>query len=308
MWDVVGKVDSKNFVRAFWEFCRPHTIVGTTLQVFTAYFLVTAQEGVFAKNLSVLVLTWLSCIAMNIYVVGINQMVDLEIDKVNKPYLPMASGEFSKSFGSAVSIGLGLFALLTSVFQSQYLFATVATILAIGTLYSVPQVYLKGKPLWAALAIATARGLVLNLGAFLHFSYLILGQTQLPFSIIAFAGWAFGFGVVIALMKDIPDLSGDKLFGVQTLTVRLGAKPVFYLALGTLTVTYIGLSLAGAADFSTGSAVLLTGAHLSILVFLWMKMVRLDFLSSETVFRYYMLIWRFFYVEFVLFCFCFYLK
>ncbi|KAJ0514853.1 putative homogentisate phytyltransferase [Helianthus annuus] len=32
------------------------------------------------------------CLA-NLYVVGINQLSDIEIDKVNKPYLPLPSGE-----------------------------------------------------------------------------------------------------------------------------------------------------------------------------------------------------------------------
>ncbi|KAJ0744758.1 putative homogentisate phytyltransferase [Helianthus annuus] len=32
------------------------------------------------------------CLA-NLYVAGINQLSDVEIDKVNKPYLPLASGE-----------------------------------------------------------------------------------------------------------------------------------------------------------------------------------------------------------------------
>lgn len=36
---------------------------------------------------------------MNICIVGLNQLYDVEIDRVNKPYLPLASGELSKQQG-----------------------------------------------------------------------------------------------------------------------------------------------------------------------------------------------------------------
>ena len=34
----------------------------------------------------------------NAFIVGINQIYDEDIDKVNKPFLPVASGEMSKRF------------------------------------------------------------------------------------------------------------------------------------------------------------------------------------------------------------------
>lgn len=36
---------------------------------------------------------------MNICIVGLNQLYDVEIDRVNKPYLPLASGELSVQQG-----------------------------------------------------------------------------------------------------------------------------------------------------------------------------------------------------------------
>lgn len=36
---------------------------------------------------------------MNICIVGLNQLYDVEIDRVNKPYLPLASGELSERQG-----------------------------------------------------------------------------------------------------------------------------------------------------------------------------------------------------------------
>ncbi|KAF5787644.1 putative homogentisate phytyltransferase [Helianthus annuus] len=52
------------------------------------------------------------CLA-NLYVVGINQLSDVEIDKVNKPYLPLASGELPVRTGILLTslyafLGFGL--------------------------------------------------------------------------------------------------------------------------------------------------------------------------------------------------------
>lgn len=46
---------------------------------------------------------------MNVAIVGINQLYDVEIDKVNKPYLPLASGELSMQQGGLLSRGNGNF-------------------------------------------------------------------------------------------------------------------------------------------------------------------------------------------------------
>ncbi len=39
---------------------------------------------------------------MNICIVGLNQIFDVPIDRINKPYLPLASGEFSMCMGKSL--------------------------------------------------------------------------------------------------------------------------------------------------------------------------------------------------------------
>ena len=39
---------------------------------------------------------------MNICIVGLNQIFDVPIDRINKPYLPLASGEFTMRMGQSV--------------------------------------------------------------------------------------------------------------------------------------------------------------------------------------------------------------
>lgn len=59
-----------------------------------------------------LLLAWIGSLAANLYVVGLNQLYDLEIDRVNKPYLPLASGDFSLREGRGIVLASGLVALL----------------------------------------------------------------------------------------------------------------------------------------------------------------------------------------------------
>ena len=52
-----------------------------------------------------------SALAMNVSIVGLNQLYDIEIDKVNKPYLPLASGAFSVRTGQLIVIASALISL-----------------------------------------------------------------------------------------------------------------------------------------------------------------------------------------------------
>jgi hypothetical protein len=52
------------------------------------------------------------------------------------------------------------------------------------------------------------------------------------------------FGTIIAIMKDIPDIIGDRLFSISSFSVRLGARPVFAFA-WRLLFTLLAASSAG---------------------------------------------------------------
>jgi homogentisate phytyltransferase/homogentisate geranylgeranyltransferase len=47
-----------------------------------------------------------------------------------------------------------------------------------------------------------------------------------PESLVATAFFAV-FGVVIAIMKDVPDVQGDKLFEIPSFSVKKGAALMF---------------------------------------------------------------------------------
>ena len=62
------------------------------------------------------------------------------------------------------------------------------------------------------------------------------------------------FSFAIAVLKDVPDIEGDRRFSIRTFTVRLGPERVFRIGLAALALAYGGmivlgpLLLAGYAD------------------------------------------------------------
>jgi hypothetical protein len=98
---------------------------------------------------------------MNVYITGLNQLLDIEIDRINKPDLPLASGELSPFAGSllvagalVLSLGLGWWHpwLSTNALRITLLGSAV-----LGTLYSAPPFRLKRFPLLASACIITVR-------------------------------------------------------------------------------------------------------------------------------------------------------
>src|SRR4029434_1159046 len=77
-----------------WRFSRPHTLVGTTASILRIYAIATSElRGVaLGDGIGDLALTLLAGAAVNLYIVGLNQCEDVEIDRINKPWLPIPAG------------------------------------------------------------------------------------------------------------------------------------------------------------------------------------------------------------------------
>ena len=63
---------------------------------------------------------------------------------------------------------------------------------------------------------------------------------QLTRPVVFATGFMLMFSIVIALFKDIPDVSGDSGAGLRTLSVRLGQQRVFWVCIGLLEAAYAG--------------------------------------------------------------------
>lgn len=105
--DAKGTVTAHGYPRgrvtagAIWRFGRPHTIIGTTISIIsvTACALDTTEQMTLAPVVAALGLAIATSLLMNVYIVGLNQMTDVAIDRINKPRLPVASGELTIAQG-----------------------------------------------------------------------------------------------------------------------------------------------------------------------------------------------------------------
>lgn len=285
----------------FIRFSRPHTIIATSLQVTGLFILAGGMEETTGRSLTILLFAFISCLSANIYIVGLNQLQDIELDRVNKPDLPLASGAYTVSQGRWIVAITGLVALVLSATQGPYLFGTVAISMLIGTAYSLPPIYLKGHAYLAALAIAFVRGLVTNFGLYLHFHHALHPDGDIPRALVTgVALFFFGFGLVIALYKDLPDQLGDRQFGIRTFTVRLGKQRVFNIGRWLLTGFYLIPVFIGIQLLPELNGLVLIITHLLILAFFWRASLRVDLSNTASVTRFYLFLWGLFYAEYLL--------
>lgn len=285
--------------RAFVRFSRPHTIIATSIQVL-AMFLLAVENVASLSAIQALLLALTASLALNIYIVGINQLTDIDIDRLNKPYLPLAAGDYSFRQGGGIVVVAGAIALLLAFVQPPYLTATIISGFLIGTLYSLPPLRFKERAVWAALSIAFVRGVVTTVGLYLTFRSALDYPLHIPPLIASAAIFFFGFGLVIALYKDIPDLEGDRHYTVRTFTVRLGPHRVFALGRWLLTFFYLFPIALLLSEFPAPTAVLFLLAHATVLSLFWFLSFRIDPTKPQQMTRFYMGLWTLFYVEYAL--------
>lgn len=288
-------------LNSFWKFSRPHTIIGTSLSVIALYLLAVANLGVDFSSLSALVIPWVACLCGNVYIVGLNQLEDVEIDKINKPHLPLAAGEFTLKQGQLIVVIAGLLALALSAWGGVWLLATVGVSLLIGTCYSLPPIRLKRFPLWAALCIFTVRGIVVNLGIFLHFSNKFTGEEFLPASVWVLTLFIVVFTVAIALFKDVPDLEGDRQYNISTFSLILGKQKVFNVARGVIAFCYVAMILAAILWLKDANVWFLVASHAVLLGVLWWRSLGVNLGEKQEITDFYQFIWKLFFLEYILF-------
>lgn len=307
---------------AIWRFGRPHTIIGTTVSIISVTLCGiddTAQLGQPAVQAAILV-ALVSSLLMNVYIVGLNQMTDVAIDRINKPLLPVASGELTVSQGWALVLG----SLCGSLFLgwlrgTPALMWTLVASMALGTAYSVEPVRLKKFPVFAALCILGVRGLIVQLGFYHHLRQtmeaagivppaaaapadagagLLAHALRYPWPVLFATAFMTIFAVVIALFKDLPDVRGDKEHGVRTFSVRMGVDRVFRVCVALLLLDYalgVAVGLVSQVQWSWYTTTAFHAAAGAAVLARARGVVAGDIKSLTS---FYMFVWKLFYLEY----------
>ncbi|MCD8488432.1 MAG: homogentisate phytyltransferase [Desertifilum sp.] len=296
---------------SLWKFSRPHTIIGTSFSAIALYLIAGFSStpdwhSVLSHSWLQFLGTWLACLCGNVYIVGLNQLEDIEIDQINKPHLPLAAGEYSPTMAKWIIGVTGVAAVALAGGLGPWLLGMVSVSLAIGTAYSLPPIRLKRFPFWASLCIFTVRGVVVNLGLFLHFSWVksrfaVSVYPEIPATVWALTLFIIGFTFAIAILKDLPDIEGDRRYNITTFTLTLGSSAVFNLGCWVISGCYLGLLAAALFGLDGINGRLSAIAHLVTLTLLWWRSQSVNLQSQAEIASFYQFVWKLFFLEYLIF-------
>lgn len=291
-------------ILTIWKFSRPHTIIGSVISIVTLYFIVCDKHE--TQCLSYLIASLLIGITCNIFIVGINQIADVNLDKINKPYLPIPSGALSVRQAkiivlTALSISLGL-----AIYVTPYLFGIIALASAIGWAYSMPPLYLKKHHVTAALAISMVRGVLLNAGGFLVFNYLVNNSLDMPENVKILTLFIIAFSIVISWFKDLPDMAGDKTFNIKTFALLYSPRTALVYGHLLVGLAYLFTICTKIAEFSSTeipsheTRVLLYG-HIVLFALFIINAFSIRLGEQHSIKKFYKRFWWFFFAEYVVY-------
>lgn len=178
---------------------------------------------------------------------AINDVFDLEIDRVNRPDRPLPSGAVpvgaARGLWAACSaLGIGL-----SAFLSWAHLGIAAC--SVGLLWGYSR-WLKRMPFVGNLAIALVLGLAIFYGGL---AVAPVGERAGWAAPLLGAAFAFGSTLAREITKDIEDAAGDAVGGARTLPLVIGGGATAWIAgvvIGlTLTLFPLALTVGLGADF-----------------------------------------------------------
>ena len=295
-----------NKLKILWQFSRPHTIIGSTLSILSIFALAIGTTAHVTIPLGLLPLSLLSAWTCNIYITGLNQWTDIEVDKINKPWLPIAAGTLSKQNALRIVVVCGIIALVSAASLSLPFFLLILSIMAIGTAYSLPPLNLKRSHLLAAAAISVVRGLLVNIGFFLHFRHEMMGEWVFTTAIIPLTVFVTAFSLGIAWFKDIPDTEGDVLYKFSTLAVTSGRERAFLAGVTVVSMAYVYIILTATMGQLPNPLYFITTHIAALLIFLWQAYL-LQVSNDKKVKQFYLFFWGLFFMEYLLYPLGFYL-
>ena len=242
----------------FLEFSRPFTLVAPALGfvsgAVTAYG--AAPRELWHVDLIVFPLAGaLMAAVLNAASNALNQIYDLEIDRINKPKRPLTSGRLSLRDAWIFTLATYAVALALAWFVApggrHECFWLVLVATAITILYSVPPARTKRLGIWANLTIAIPRGVLLK----------VAGWSSVK-TIVGWEPWYIGaiFGLFLlgaSTTKDFADMEGDARGGCRTLPIIYGVRRAAWMISPSFVVPFLMISIGSFTGVLTGNFVLM---------------------------------------------------
>ena len=182
---------------------------------------------------------------------ALNQIYDLEIDRVNKPTRPLPSGRLTMgevwTFTTATYVLALALAWLVAPGGRHECFWLVAIAVVCTFLYSIPPPRTKRLGIWANVTIAIPRGTLLK----------VAGWSSVK-TIVGVEPWYIGaiFGLFLlgaTTTKDFADMEGDRLGGCRTLPIQYGVRRAAWMISPSFVVPFIMIPVGAWLHILTGN-------------------------------------------------------
>jgi len=186
---------------------------------------------------------------------ALNQIYDLEIDRINKPKRPLTSGRMGMREAwvftwVTYAIALVLAWSVAPGGRHECFWLVVAATIAT-FVYSCPPFRTKQRGIWANVTIAIPRGVLLK----------VAGWSSVK-TIVGVEPWFIGaiFGLFLlgaSTTKDFADMEGDARGGCRTLPILYGVKRAAWMISPSFVLPFMLISVGAFSHILTGNFVLL---------------------------------------------------
>jgi 4-hydroxybenzoate polyprenyltransferase len=182
---------------------------------------------------------------------ALNQIYDLDIDRVNKPKRPLPSGRLTIAQAwrfTNVTYALALLlAWLVAPHGRHECFWLVAVAVVCTYIYSVPPLRTKRLGIWANVTIAIPRGVLLK----------VAGWSSVK-TIVGVEPWYIGaiFGLFLlgaTTTKDFADMDGDRRGGCRTLPIQYGVRRAAWMISPSFVVPFLMIPIGALLHVLTGN-------------------------------------------------------
>jgi len=247
-------VTASSRVRALVDLERPFTLIAPALGFASAAATAFGADPRETWSWGLLlppVLGAIMAAVLNIASNGLNQIFDLDIDRINKPKRPLPSGRLTIGGAWAVTlVSFGVaFVLAWYVAPGgrHECFWMVLAAAVITTLYSVPPFRTKRLGIWANVTIAIPRGVLLK----------VAGWSAVK-TAVGFEPWFLGaiFGLFLlgaTTTKDFADMEGDRRGGCRTLPIQFGVTRAAWMISPSFVLPFMMIPMGAWMGILTGN-------------------------------------------------------
>ena len=244
----------RRVARAYLDLARPFTLVAPALGFISGALTAVGAAPRDPWSAALLVPPLIGSLMAAVLNAGnnaLNQIYDLEIDRVNKPKRPLPSGRLTISEAWLFTDVTYVLALALAWFVApggrHECFWLVVGAVVCTYVYSVPPLRTKRLGIWANVTIAIPRGVLLK----------VAGWSAVK-TIAGVEPWYIGaiFGLFLlgaTMTKDFADMEGDRRGGCRTLPIRYGVKRAAWLISPSFVVPFLMIPIGAWIGVLTGN-------------------------------------------------------